>query len=363
MVAEVGFCCSARRGAWLHQARLQRAETNKRPGAAAVRMLALRLRSDSPNSAPLQSPTVLQHRGRGGLWDCLLQRQCVSVAPGRESPGWYTAAALQPAALPAPAPLHFFHAAAVHWHVRSQLVCSFHAVQAAATLATWPSTSLLEPVACAALCRHYETCESESREKNTVRVCRPHVLPKAAPSSDCTIKGHPLSAGRQCLASSLQELRQMVAWRLQRYHQHSCHQANSTRLQSILIHCPPLPPPDLQVTITSKAQLYMKGWALRGAPMGVALNKTFIANVEPLATNPTDPVGGAHVASSSRRCRYQPAATTRCRRAYTQRAGPVLGSLMGCRGLRYVLRSDRRDRSSPSWQMEGPSRQMRQLDS
>ncbi|KAL4429043.1 hypothetical protein ABPG77_006082 [Micractinium sp. CCAP 211/92] len=44
------------------------------------------------------------------------------------------------------------------------------------------------------------------------------------------------------------------------------------------------------VTITSKAQLYMKGWALRGAPMGIALNKTFISNVEPLAANPTDPV-------------------------------------------------------------------------
>ncbi|KAL4438542.1 hypothetical protein ABPG77_000190 [Micractinium sp. CCAP 211/92] len=42
------------------------------------------------------------------------------------------------------------------------------------------------------------------------------------------------------------------------------------------------------ISIVSKAQLYMKGWALRGAPMGIALNKTFIANVQALAPNPSD---------------------------------------------------------------------------
>ncbi|PSC74266.1 hypothetical protein C2E20_2665 [Micractinium conductrix] len=41
------------------------------------------------------------------------------------------------------------------------------------------------------------------------------------------------------------------------------------------------------VTITSKAQTYITGWALRGAPMGIPLNKTFIANVAPLAINAT----------------------------------------------------------------------------
>ncbi|KAL4424164.1 hypothetical protein ABPG75_001465 [Micractinium tetrahymenae] len=42
------------------------------------------------------------------------------------------------------------------------------------------------------------------------------------------------------------------------------------------------------ISIVSKAQLYMKGWALRGAPMGIALNKTFVANVQALAPEPTN---------------------------------------------------------------------------
>ena len=44
------------------------------------------------------------------------------------------------------------------------------------------------------------------------------------------------------------------------------------------------------ITLVSKAQLYMEGWALRGAPSGVPLNRTFIANVAPLALDPSNTV-------------------------------------------------------------------------
>lgn len=53
----------------------------------------------------------------------------------------------------------------------------------------------------------------------------------------------------------------------------------------------------------------MQGWALRGAPMGIALNKTFVANVQALAPNPSDNVRTHNCpmlrpqCSSEQRCR------------------------------------------------------------
>lgn len=132
-------------------------------------------------------------------------------------------------------------------------------------------------------CSNYNTAASETTQKSYISIVS---------KAQLYMKASPAWRGRRLRAVG----------RLRRAGPHAT--PALAKAPAGMIHVPVLLPgnhPSVRDCAYSPASSpRLQGWALRGAPMGIALNKTFIANVQALAPNPSDNVrrGWGHSAFS-----------------------------------------------------------------